>query len=340
VLQAALSKVGVTRARTSALVAGALAVSLVLAACGSDSSSSDGSTSGDGGGSRLIVAAVSFPCSLNDFAKSLCEGFEAGEAALPEGYEFQLKLGTDFADTNAFNNIIETSSQLNPGGIIVFPNGPAAQTPVLKQACARDIRIMIIDNPVTGLGDCQDAYIAANHRELGEQVGRWLLDHPPASREVGIVTFPFGQAQSNDDRVNGFREAVEAAGYRVVAYAQTDLTLDRTRTQVTNMLTAHPNLGAIFSANDQMGYGTAQAVRASGKDVKQLTIDGALDAVRRIPEGLAVDAAQSPYYAGKQSILNMVKLLEGKSVPAIDYEPSQLVDETNVDDYIAAGGLR
>jgi ribose transport system substrate-binding protein len=344
VLEAALKvKAGMSRTRSwaPALVA-VVAASMVLAACGSSDSDS-GTTAGGTSeqGSRLIIGLMGFPCSLNDFSKSLCEGFEAGGEALPPGFRFQLKTGTDFADQTGYNNLIQTSTQLDPGGLIVFPGGPAAQVPSLKQACAKDIKIIIIDNPVNGLGDCQSGYIAANHGQLGEDVGQWLADHAPASKEVGIVTLPPGQAASNDDRVNGFKKAVEAAGFKVVATVVTDLSLDRTRTQVTNMLTAHPNLGAIFSANDQMGYGTAQAVRGAGNTkVLQLTIDGALDAVRRIPDGLAVDAAQDPYFAGRQSVLNMAKILQGGSVPAVVYEESQLVDETNAADYIAAGGLR
>lgn len=332
------------RLRAGMLIAASLAVAacVALAACGSSDEGGSSTTGGSSsGGSKLIVATMGFPCSLNDFAKSLCDGFKAGEAALPAGYRFELKTGTDFADQNAYNNIIQTSTQLNPGGLIVFPGGPAAQVPVLKQACDKNIKIIIIDNPVEGLGDCQSSYIAANHEQLGRDVGKWLTERAPASKEVGIVTLPPGQVSSNDDRVKGFKQAVEAGGFKVVATVPTDLSLDKTRTQVTNMLTAHPNIGAIFSANDQMGYGTAQAVaNSSHKDVLQLTIDGALDAVKRIPDGLAVNAAQDPFFAGKQSVLNMAKLLEGEKVAPVIYAPSKLIDETNAKEYIAAGGLR
>jgi ABC-type sugar transport system substrate-binding protein len=324
-----------SRAHAWALLA-AVALSVSVAACGSG----DGGGA-SGGGSKLIVATMGFPCSLNDFSKSLCDGFRAGESALPDGYRFELKTGTDYADQTAYNNLIQTSMQLNPAGMIVFPGGPAAQVPLLKQACAKDVKIIILDNPVPGLGDCRSSYIAANNRTLGANLGTWLSDHAPASTEVGIVSFPPGQDTSMDDRVKGFTDTVEAAGFKVVATVPTDLSLDKTRTQVTNMLTAHPGLGAIFSAADQLGYGTAQAVAHSGgQRVLQLTIDGALDAVKRIPEGLAADAAQHPYFAGKQSVLTMVKALQGQSVPAFIPEPTKLIDETNADAYIAAGGLK
>jgi ribose transport system substrate-binding protein len=336
-------KAGRSRARTWVPVALALAACALLVACGSDSNKdAAGNASAGDSGSKLIIATMGFPCSLNDFAKSLCAGFDAGEKALPDGFTFQLKTGTDFADQTAYNNLIQTSTQLDPGGLIVFPGGPSAQVPVLKQACAKDVKVIMIDLPIEGLGDCQSSYIAANHRQLGEDVGTWLVDHPPASKEVGIVTFPSGQAAGLDDRVDGFKEVVEAAGFKVVATVPTDLSVDKTRTQVTNMLTAHPNLGAILSSNDQMGYGTAQAVEHSGNSkVIQLTIDGALDAVQRIVDGdLAADVAQDPYFAGKQSVLAMAKLLQGERIPAKRYEPMQVVDASNAKAYLAAGGLK
>lgn len=325
------------RARGSAVAA--VVASMTLAGCGGEDA--EPSAAGEGE-SKLIVATMGFPCSLNDFAKSLCDGFKAGEKALPEGFRFELKTGTDFADVNGYNNIIQTSTQLDPGGIIAFPGGPAAQTPVLNQACAKDVKLIIIDNPVEKLDDgCQSGYVAADHRKLGEDVGKWLVEHPPASKQIGIVTLAPGQVSSNDDRVKGFTKAVEAGGFEVADTVVTDLSLDKTRTQVTNMLTANPKLGAVFSANDQMGYGTAEAVKASDNtDIAQLTIDGALDAVKRIPEGLAATTAQDPFFVGKQSVMSMAKLLQGKDIPPTTYAPSTVIDETNAKEYIAKAGMQ
>jgi ribose transport system substrate-binding protein len=339
VLRDVSKKTGVSRAlsRTLALVA-VIAVSLVVAACGSDSASKGGTTAG---GSQLIVATMGFPCSLNDFAKALCNGFQAGERTLPAGWRFELKTGTDYSDQTAYNNLIQTSMQLNPGGMIVFPGGSSAQVPVLKQGCAEGIKVITVDGTIDGLGKCQSSSVAANHRRLGEDLGRWLVAHPPENKDVGVVTFPPGQAYGLDERVAGFKSVVEPAGFKVVATVLTDLSVDRTRTQVTNMLTAHPTLGVILSANDQMGYGTAQAVAHSGsKEVMQLSIDGALDSVRRIVAGtLAANAAQNPYFAGKQTVIEMVKLLQGTTIPKLIEEPTKVVDRTNAEQYIAEGGL-
>jgi ribose transport system substrate-binding protein len=335
-------KAAVRPARRWAVSAIAVAATLIVAACGGTSESDNRDSTSTGSsrpGSKLIVAGLSYPCGLNDYARHLCAGFAAGQKQLPPGFRFKLTTGVDFADQTAFNNLIQTSLQLKPAGVIVFPDGPAAQVPVLKQACAKNVRIIIIDNPVTGLGKCQSTFIGPNNYQLGAQTAEWLIRHPPLSKEVGVVSLPPGATASTDERVKGFTKTIEAAGYRVVASVSTDLTLAKTRTQVTNMLTAHPKLSAIFSSGDQMGYGTAQAVK-NNPGIKQLTIDGALDAVKRIPRGLSADVAQHPFWLGEQSVLYMAKVLQGQTVPQFIPEPTKVIDESNVKAYLEAGGLR
>jgi ABC-type sugar transport system substrate-binding protein len=289
--------------------------------------------------SKLIVATLGFPCGLNDFAKALCQGFDAGKAELPKGFSFELKTGLDFADNTALNNIIETSQQLNAAGIIIFPGGSAAQVPVARRACKAGVKVIIIDNPVVGLGECQSGYIAADNHQLGVSLGKWLIGHPPASKEVGIVTLQPGQYASTDARVKGFVDTIEPAGFTVVATVSTDLTLDKTRTEVTNMLTAHPTLGVIMSANDQMGNATAQAVRS--RKIVQLTIDGSVDSVKRITTGgLNADATQHPYDEARLAVVNMAKVLNGETIPPLIYTKSIVVDASDAKAYVAGGGMQ
>lgn len=319
----------VSRRKSLSVSLTALAMALSLTACNRAS----------GGDDKLIVAHIFFPCSLNDFAAELCAGLEEAEKNLPDGYSLQVKAATEMSDTTAYNNQIQTSMQLNPAGMIVFPFGPTAQVPVLKDVCAENIEIMILDNAVEGLDDCVGQTIEADNRQLGVDIGKWLLEHPPESKEVAIVSLPPGSAASNEARIEGFKATIEPEGYKVVSEVSTDFNLDETRSKVQNVITAHPNLGAIFSVIDSFGDATSQAV--GDRDILQLSVDGALTSVERIPSGgLDADAAQAPYWLGRTSVENMVKLLKGEDLEARIFEPRLLVDKTNVEEYLADGGLR
>jgi ribose transport system substrate-binding protein len=328
------------RGRRWALGAVAVASSVALLACGgSGKSGTGGSASGAGkAGSKLIVLELSFPCGLNEYATKLCAGVRDAGKALPAGFKVQVKTGINYADNVAFNNLIQTSLQLKPGGLIIFPAGPAAQTPVINRACDQGVKIIIIDSPATGV-KCQTSFVGADHHQLGVLDGEWLVAHPPASKDVAVVTQPPGEYASTDARVKGFTDTVQAAGFKVVGTAVTDLSLDKTRTQVTNLLTAHPSLGAIFSANSGMGQGTMQALKGNRR-VLHLTVDGFVADVPNILKGsISADAAQDPYQMGKIAVQYLAKAIQGQRVPAKTYTSAKVVDRTNAAAFKAAGGL-
>ncbi len=329
--------------RGTAVLATAIA-GLALTACTSSGANPGGSGpagSGAGhGGSRLIMFELSFPCGLNSYATELCAGVQAEAKSLPAGFKVEIKTGINYADTSAYNSLIQTSEQLHPAGMILFVNGPAAQTPYINQACAAGTKIILIDSPATGVKPgCQSSFIGTNHYQLGVEDGKWLIAHPPSSKQVGIVTQPPGEYASTDARVRGFTQTVTAAGYQVGATAITNLSLDTTRTEVTNMLTAHPNLGAIFSANGAMGEGTEQALKNNHRIV-QLSLDGFLNDIPSVINGtISADAAQNPYAEGATAVHYMAEVLQGKKVPPLTYTPSEVVTKQNAKTYLAEGGL-
>jgi ribose transport system substrate-binding protein len=331
--------------RRVGLACAVVGAGIAVAACGSDSASTSTSASKNSstqsGSTKLIVAAIPFQCGLNDFTKSLCVGLNDVKRRLPAGFTLQQKNTTDFSDVASFTALIRNALQLRPAGLVVFNDGGPAQVPVLKQACAQGVKVIILDNAAEGLGDCESSFIAANNRALGISLGKWLIAHPPASKDIGIVTQQPGQYQSARDRVEGFTSTIKPAGYRVVATGITDLTPGKSRAMATNLLTAHPSIGAMFSAMDQIGGEVAQAARHNEK-MTLLSIDGSLDAVRRIVTDAnpSANAAQAPYWLATQSVLQIVKLLQGQKIPKVIYEPSKVVDKTNAKQFVDQGGLR
>jgi ribose transport system substrate-binding protein len=271
--------------------------------------------------------------------QQLCAGVTAEAKKLPPGFRVQIKTGVNYSDNTAFNSLIQTSLQLSPAGLIVFPAGPAAQTPVMNQACAKGVKIVIMESPVTGL-NCQSSFVGTDNFKLGADDAKWLIAHPPASKQVGVVTQPPGEYVSTDDRVKGFTQTITAAGYHVAATAVTNLSADSTRTAVTNMVTAHPGLGAVFSANGPIGDGAAQAL-TNNRGIIQLTLDGQPNDVRSIESGtISADAVSNAYVEGELTVQYMAAALQGHKVPASALVPSAVIDKSNSVQYLSAGGLR
>jgi ribose transport system substrate-binding protein len=315
----------------------AIAAALALAACSSTNAATSSGTNGSG--PKLILFELSFPCGLNPGVNKLCTGVTAAAKKLPRRFKVEIKTGVNYADNSAFNSLIQTSMQVHPAGLIVFPAGPAAQTPVMNQACGKGIKIVIMESPAIGL-KCQSSFVGTDNYRLGQLDAKWLIAHPPAdgSKQVGIVTQPPGEYASTDARVRGFTQTAAAAGYQVVATAVTNLSLDTTRTEVTNMVTAHPHLGAIFSANGPMGDGTQQALKNNHR-ITQLTLDGLPNDIRSILSGtISADAVSNAYAEGELAVQYMAAVLQGHKVPASAHVPSGLVDSANARAYLASGG--
>lgn len=313
-----------------------------LVACGSDDdgAAADGGDRTASGERKLIVFAMPFPCGLNDYAQLTCDGAEAAAKELPPGYEFDMKTGIDYADVPAFNSLLETTLQLDPAGMVVFTNGPAAQTPVLNRACDQGATVIFYDTKGDGV-KCAVSHVTPNHREMGEKAAQWLIDNPPKGKgkEVAIVSLQPGQFPSNDARVEGFKETIEAAGYDVVTTVVSTNDVAETRTKVTNALTAHPNLAAIYSANGPLGNGTEQALKGK-RGIVQLTTDGNAADIPSVLDGtVGVNVAQAPYVGGRLAVEYMVKALEGEDVAKVKYTPSEAIDKSNAQEFLDQGGL-
>jgi len=95
------------------------------------------------------------------------------------------------------------------------------------------------------------------------------------------------------------------------------------------MVTAHPGLGAVFSANGPIGDGTAQALKGK-PGILQLTLDGQPNDVQSIKAGtMSADAVSNAYVEGELTVQYMAAALQGKKVPASALVPLQVIDKAN-----------
>ncbi|MGY2872820.1 ABC-type sugar transport system substrate-binding protein [Marmoricola sp. URHA0025 HA25] len=315
------------------LMAACLLVSgAFVSACSSNSSSDSPAAAG---GKKLLIVAMPVPCNFIESFATMCDGMKKAAAALPGDYELVFKTGNDYSDTAAFNSLIETSLQLKPAGMIVMPTGPSAQTAAVNKACDQGVKVIVIDTPAEGI-KCQSAIVGADHHKLGAIMGDWLGNHAPSSKQVGIVSFAPGVDASMDARVAGFKEAAEAAGFDVVATASTDLSLEKSRTQTTNLLTAHPGLGAVFAANGPIGQGASQAVHSTNTVLLTLDLDSRLADLIRSGRVAAV-GDQGTAAEGSEAVDAMAKLLQRKQISSTINTPLTVVDKDNVDTFTSGG---
>ena len=320
------------RSATAAAVGLAVTVGFLSEAFGSSAVAASG-------GSKLVLLELPFPCNLNDFAHDMCAGVQAEAKKFPAGYQVQIKTAVNYNDQQSFNSVIQTSLELKPAGILAFANGAAAQAPYLNKGCTQGAKVIWLDTAGTGV-KCQVSYVSAPNEDMGAADGKYLVQHPPknGSKQVIVVSQQPGEFSSNDQRVSGFEKAIKAAGYQVVQTVVTTNDLTQTDTGVTNALTAHPNVGAVFSANGPIGDGTEQALK-NNHTIEQLTLDGDATDIPAVESGVvAADTAQSPYMDGYEGAQLMLKTLQGHAVAKRVYTPIEVISKGNAKAYLKAGG--
>ena len=121
-----------------------------------------------------------------------------------------------------------------------------------------------------------------------------------------------------------------APGMEIVASLPGDWDRGKAANITNDILTAHPDLTAIFAANDGMALGAVETVSAAGKQdqVRVIGVDGNSDAVKSIQSGrLDASVAQLPYLVGKQAVENAAAVLEGEEFDDWIYVPTLLLTQ-------------
>jgi ABC-type sugar transport system substrate-binding protein len=134
-------------------------------------------------------------------------------------------------------------------------------------------------------------------------------------------------------RAHGFAEELkkQAPGLTIVASLPGDWDSLKAANIANDTLERHPDLVAIFCANDDMALGAVEAARAAGKHkVVVIGVDGTQSALKSIKAGrLNASVAQLPFLMGMRAIEESKKALAGEKLPEfVDVPTLVLTKET------------
>ena len=122
-------------------------------------------------------------------------------------------------------------------------------------------------------------------------------------------------------RYGGFYAGLDAAGVKYTEVAQTTAWLqDTALAQVTDMLTAHPEINVIWASNEGGTIGAVMAVKQAGKAGKIFVFgyDGSDQLTTMLLNGdniLQGTVAQDPYAQGYRAVEALVAAINGTASP-------------------------
>ncbi len=158
-------------------------------------------------------------------------------------------------------------------GVLLVPSGRVDMSAVERLA-ARGVRIMLVDRRVGGF-----PVVEANNRGASRALGEHLLRL--GYRRLAYISGP-AEVSTAEDRLRGFRDALDAAGATFVTIRRGAFTFESGFDAARHVL-RHEKVDAIVAANDLMAFGVLRAVEEEGLSVPRDIGVAGFDHVPHVP---------------------------------------------------------
>jgi ABC-type sugar transport system substrate-binding protein len=202
-------------------------------------------------------------------------------------------------------------------GIAITPTSPAV-VPALVKAQKQGVRVILMDNDIpTWKG--KSSVVATNNFKGGSLAGKYLAKHLKAGDKLGVLSGVPG-VPALDARVNGMLAGLGSlrSQIKVVGKLETDCAQDKGFTAAQTILTANPDIKAMFSACGPPALGALQAIKRANidpKDIWTVGFDAQPEEVAEIKAGNEdASVAQFPAKIGLLGIDTLWKVVNHKKV--------------------------
>ena len=203
-------------------------------------------------------------------------------------------------------------------GIAITPTSPAVSKE-LDKAIKKGVKVVLMDNDIP-TWKRKTSVVATNNLKGGVLAGKYLSAKLKAGDQLGILEGVPG-VPALDARVNGMLSGLGSlkSQIKVVSKLETDCAQDKGLSAAQDMLTANPNITAIYSACGPPVLGLVQVLKTQGKkpgDVIVVGFDALPDEVAQIKAGWeTASVAQFPAKIGSLGIATLYRAVKGKKVP-------------------------
>jgi ribose transport system substrate-binding protein len=305
--------------RPTAAAATAVALAAALAACGSSSNDSSTKTAGassaaatSSGQAVKLGLIMKFPV---DFYLAMKSAAQKWDASTP-GATVTIGIGHAATDDQGEINLIQSMVTQGVKGIAITPTSPAV-IPALDAAVAKGVKVVLIDNDLPGWSK-KSSVVATDNLKGGELAGQFLAKQLKQGATIAVLQGVPG-VPALDDRVKGMEQALGSSGIKIVGKAPTDCDQNKGVTAAADLLSAHPDVDAIYGACGPPMLGAIQAAKKAkrGSNLTLVGFDALPDEVKQIQAGSeTASVAQFPAKMGELGMGTLLKAVQGEAVPA------------------------
>ena len=230
----------------------------------------------------------------------------------------------DETDTSSQIRIVEQMIVSKVDALVIAPADSKALVPVLKKASDAGIKVVNIDNrldpEVLKSKSLDIPFVGPDNRKGARLVGEYLAKQLKQGDQVGIIE-GVSTTTNAQQRTAGFKDAMEAAGMKIVGVQSGNWEIDKGNAVAAAMLNEYPDLKALLAGNDSMALGAVSAVRAAGKkgQVQVVGYDNIKAIHPMLKDGRVLATADQ--FAAKQAVFGIeaaLKLVKGEPTGAKD----------------------
>ncbi|HEX2429945.1 MAG TPA: sugar ABC transporter substrate-binding protein [Aestuariivirgaceae bacterium] len=297
-------------------------------------------------GAMALAAAMAGPAQAADDIKigfitkfpvpffATMEDAARAYAAANPGVEIIFGQGTSATDIEGQIALIESMVTQGVQGIAVTPVDPTV-APALDRAIAAGVKVVLMDNNIPDWNG-RTALATTDNYAAGKIAGEYLKSVLQDGDTLGILEGVPG-VPSLDDRVNGMLDGLQGVDLEIVGRGATNCTEELGINVAEDLLTANPDLKAIYSACGPPAAGAARAIENAGIANDAIVLVG-FDFCCGEAEALAAgteDAtvAQFPAKMAELGVDALVKAIRGEQVESLIDSGAALVTKDNMADF-------
>jgi ribose transport system substrate-binding protein len=252
------------------------------------------------------------------------------------------ELGMTYVEYNADNDQGKQLANMNTAitagvkGIVIGPVSSTSVPALLDLAAQNNIPVAFAGiGPPPGTTN-YTSMVTANNEESGKKEATFLCDKAKAlgGNKVGMLSLP--QDRENAQKyLKGAQAGFAAGGCELVQILQTTgLTVNEAVQETQDLLTAHPDIKAIYGMYDEAGTGAAQVLADRGLTGKiaVATADGSPTTVQLVRDG-KLDAlfVQEAAGQGIDATTQIYNSLEGFPVTQQIFLVEPMLTKDNID---------
>jgi ribose transport system substrate-binding protein len=273
------------------------------------------------------------PATEFNYYIAIGEGVKAEAASL--GAETFMLAPQSGADIAGQMGMIQDVITQGVDAIILSTHDESAAAPLVERAVEAGIVVVIVNNDIPNFPSPVHGVVGYSQRRGTYKMGMYVAGMFGGEAMVGVLEGQPGYHST--ERIGGYTDALsQFPGMEIVASLPTSWNVETGNSAMMDLITAHPEINVIVTANDYISIGAAKAAESLNRpDIANFGNDGDTTGLEEIYAGRWTGTVNTtPFVMGEVVMRVAWDCLNGNFPGGWVETPVTIVDRTNVINFL------